>query len=597
MGCSANSTGTHSLKTPYHITMKLIVDRHEALHAFELLCQSRPSPLGVDIETYGECSGDALNPERGDIRLLSIAPPQGPPLLFDLQALGYNSVPWAELFADRELIAHNAAFELALLAAKLGILPTRWFDTHIAAKLLSNGDTPHNDLGNVLDTYLGVRIYKSLGASDWGAWFLIEAQLRYAANDVIYLGALRQALIQRLEAEGLTRCFNLESALLPIVAQMSLAGMPADRERLEQVLAEVALQIEGREEALRQYLGERVNLESPKQLVRTLADTGCPVANTSEATLVKISHPVAKHLLAYRESTKVKQQALTLLKSIRPDGSIHAEFVQMGARSGRFSARTPNLQQIARGPLRSVFTAGLAGQRLIILDYNQIELRIAAALAPDELMLSAFRAKQDLHRATGAMLLGKPPEAITKDERQIAKSAAFGLVYGAGAQGLRNYAKATYGIDLSPRRSQEIRNKFFEHYQGLRAWHARAHACESRVTEGRTVTGRRRLLHAAVSGDSNDINWNAFQLQTNFPVQGSAADVLKLAMVKVSECLPAGAQLRACVHDELILTAPAEIAEHTLQLAHQAMIEAFTKLFPNVPIEVEGKVCANWSEK
>src|SRR4029077_1774795 len=134
---------------------------------------------------------------------------------------------------------------------------------------------------------------------------------------------------------------------------------------------------------------------------------------------------------------------------------------------------------------------------------------------------------------------------------------------GAGAQGLRNYAKATYGIDLSVRRSQEIRHKFFDHYQGLRAWHAKAHACESRVTEGRTVTGRRRLLHALLGGNSNDINWNAFQLQTNFPVQGSAADVLKLAMVKISERLPAGAQLRACVHDELILTAPAEIAEHT----------------------------------
>jgi DNA polymerase-1 len=104
----------------------------------------------------------------------------------------------------------------------------------------------------------------------------------------------------------------------------------------------------------------------------------------------------------------------------------------MGARSGRFSARSPNLQQIARGPLRSVFTAGSPDQRLLVLDFNQVELRIAAALAPDELMLAAFRDRQDLHRATGAMLLGKLPEAITKDERQIAKSAAFGLVYELG---------------------------------------------------------------------------------------------------------------------------------------------------------------------
>jgi DNA polymerase I len=504
---------------------------------------------------------------------------------------------WAKLFTERELIAHNAAFELAWLTAKLRILPTHWFDTFIASKLLENGDTPHNDLGSVLDTYLGIQLDKSLGVSDWGAWFLVDSQIRYAANDVAYLGALREKLSQRLQAEELTRCFKLESALLPIVARMSQDGMPADRERLQQILAEVISEIEGREEALRQYLGERVNLESPKQLLAAFNALGCSASDTAEATLVVLKHPAAKCLLAYRESIKVKQQAQSLLESITPEGMIHAEFVQMGARSGRFSARSPNLQQIARGPLRSVFTAGSPDERLIILDYNQIELRIAAALAPDELMLAAFRAREDLHRATGAMLLGKPREAITADERQIAKSAAFGLVYGAGAQGLRSYAKATYGIDLSTRRSHEIRQKFFEHYQGLQAWHANAHAKERRVTEGRTVTGRRRLLHASVNGDSGDINWNAFQLQTNFPVQGSAADVLKLAMVKVSQCLPAGAKLRACVHDELILSAPAEIAEQTLKLAHQSMTEAFTELFPNIPIEVQGKVCRHWGEK
>jgi DNA polymerase-1 len=577
--------------------MQPITNQAEALRAVALLHRSRPAPLAVDIETYGERNGDALDPAKGDIRLLSIAPPQGAPFLFDLRSLGYNGMPWTELFSNRELVAHNSAFDIAWFVAKLGILPPYWFDTYIAAKLLTNGDAPHNDLGAVLDACLGVKLDKTLGVSDWGAWFLVDSQIRYAADDVAYLGALRHHLIGRLEAEGLTRCFNVESQLLPIVARMSKDGIPADLERLETILAEVTLQIEGREAALRQYLGDHINLESPKQLVRALADIGCPAADTSEATLVKISHPVAKCLLAYRESIKVKQQALTLLEAIGPDGLIHAEFVQMGARSGRFSARSPNLQQIARGPLRSVFTAGSPDQRLIVLDFNQVELRIAAALAPDELMLAAFRDRQDLHRATGAMLLGKPPETITKDERQIAKSAAFGLVYGAGASGLRSYAKATYGIDLSTKRSHEIRHKFFEHYQGLRAWHQRAHAQESRVTEGRTVTGRRRLLYAPLNGSPSDINWNAFQLQTNFPVQGSAADILKLAMVKVAERIPAGVTLRACVHDELILTAPAEIAEHALRAAHLAMTEAFTDLFPNVPIEVEGKICANWGEK
>ena len=578
--------------------MRPIVDKAEALRAVALLRTSHPAPLSVDIETYGkDHNGDTLNPSRGDIRLLTIGPQDGAPVLFDLRALGYNGLPWADLLCERELIAHNAAFELAWFSAKLGILPKRWFDTLIAAKLISNGDTPRNDLGSVLDTYLDVKLDKTLGASDWGAWFLVEEQLRYAVGDVIHLGALRTTLKHTLDVEELTRCFELESGLLPVVAKMSRDGISADQNRLDAILAEVTRQIEEREEALRRYFGERVNLESPRQLLRSFQAIGCHLNDTSEDTLVTVSHPAAKHLLDYRESLKIKQQAQSLLESIGPDGMIHAEFVQMGARSGRFSARSPNLQQIARGPMRSVFSAESPDHRLIVLDYNQIELRIAAGLAPDQKILAAFRAQEDLHRATGAMLLDKAREAITKDERQIAKSAAFGLVYGAGAQGLRNYAKATYGIDLNTRRSQQIRNKFFEHYSGLREWHQKAHAKSERVTQGRTVTGRRRLLHISMNGDSNDINWNAFQLQTNFPVQGSAADVLKSAMIKVAERIPAGAKLRACVHDELILSAPLEIAEDTFKVAREAMAEAFSELFPDVPIEVEGKVCQNWGQK
>ena len=153
-------------------------------------------------------------------------------------------------------------------------------------------------------------------------------------------------------------------------------------------------------------------------------------------------------------------------------------------------------------------------------------------------MLEAFRGEEDLHKATASMLLGKPLAQIVPAERQIAKSAAFGLLYGAGAQGLRAYALATYGINLTLNEAREIRSKFFRHYKGLAAWHARAHTNESTVTEGRTVTGGRRFLYVSPGAEQSDINWAGFQLLTNFRVQGSAADVLKLAMIKVNERLP-----------------------------------------------------------
>jgi ribonuclease D len=181
--------------------------------------------LAIDLETYADRPADALHPARGDIRLLSIAPPDGEPSLFDLRALGYNGLPWNELLTDRPLIAHNAAFELAWLAEKLHVHPGQWFDTYVAAKLLGNGDHPHNDLGSVVKTYLGLELDKTCGLSDWGAWFLVDAQIQYAINDVIHLHRLRETLEKRLAAEGLTACFNLETQLLPIVAEMTRAGM------------------------------------------------------------------------------------------------------------------------------------------------------------------------------------------------------------------------------------------------------------------------------------------------------------------------------------------------------------------------------------
>lgn len=142
-----------------------------------------------------------MDSTKGEIRLLSIAPPDGAPALFDLKALGYTSLPWSELFNGRELIAHNAAFELEWFAAKLGAVHDRWYDTYIAAKLLGNGDFTRNDLGNTLHTYLGVQLSKELGKSDWGGMFITDTQAEYALNDVIYLDALRQELDERPERQ------------------------------------------------------------------------------------------------------------------------------------------------------------------------------------------------------------------------------------------------------------------------------------------------------------------------------------------------------------------------------------------------------------
>ena len=191
-----------------------------------------------------------------------------------------------------------------------------------------------------------------------------------------------------------------------------------------------------------------------------------------------------------------RRQAVALLAAIAPDNRIHAQYNPMGARTGRFSSNDPNLQQIKRGRMRGAFIAP-PGRVLVILDYSQIELRVAVLLSGDETMLEAFRRGDDLHKQTAAAVLGKKPSTITKEDRQTAKAVNFGLIFGQRAKGLVAYALANYGVRLTLQQAESLRRKFFKYYEGIRAWHLDANLRAPFILEGRTVMGRRRLPHTA----------------------------------------------------------------------------------------------------
>jgi len=240
--------------------------------------------------------------------------------------------------------------------------------------------------------------------------------------------------------------------------------------------------------------------------------------------------------------------------------------------------------------MRSAFIAA-SGHKLIVVDYGQIELRAAAYLSEDEAMLSAFREGKDLHIQTAAVLLKKKPADVTKHDRQIAKSANFGLLYGQQPAGLKVYARTNYGAVLRDARAESIRSRFFSHYQGLATWHRKAHALSPYTKEGRTLLGRRRLPGPDAT------NWDRLQLLVNFRVQGSCADGLKLAMVRLAKELPLSARMIATVHDELVLECPEAISEEIKNLTAKIMLEEMDKVFPGLPIEVEAKICGHWGEK
>ncbi len=555
------------------------------------------SPVALDLETYGPGKDGALNPRRGDIRLLQLALPGEPPWIIDLQKTGYDLGRLQESVENKEVIAHNAKFDLAFLQEKCGVrYPERVLCTYTASALLTAGSDEKNDLGAVLLRYEVVDLPKDQGKSDWSALTLTDEQMEYAAKDVAYLHELAEKLRTDIENAGLSETLDLELRLIPVVLKMESAGFAVDTDRIETIRKEVNLQAAEWKAKLLEELGVKdLNPNSPKQLRNAFTVIGADLPDTKENTIKGWEGPgqeACNALLKYRHATKQAQQCETLLKSIDPDGRIRASFKPLGAETARFSCSGPNLQNISNGPLRECFRAE-SGMRLICADYSQIELRIAAAITGEEKMLEAYRNGRDLHRLTAANILGKSGEEITSDDRQLAKAVNFGLLFGQGAKGLQKYAETNYGIQITEARAAELRDAFFQTYPQLKAWHDDTHttARSSRSHEIRTRQGRRRLLP---EGPENE--WKRFSRALNTPVQGGAADGLKKALVLLDERLPDKARIVSTIHDEVIVEVPEGVVKTCSEIVKRSMEEAMSSIYPEVPIIAQPSDGGTWTD-
>lgn len=549
--------------------------------------------VALDLETFGPRKADGLNPWRGDIRLLSLKTETADPWIIDLQATGYDLGPLSKALESALVIAHNAKFDLLWLAVKCGCRPKRVFCTLTAARLLSAGTKPGNNLDQCLQRYLGVQPASDHSTSDWGGLLLTPDQLAYASRDVQHLHALRAKLVDEVTAAKLDAVCELEMALTPVVVAVEEAGIAVDVPKLQTLRDDARDTARRMSDQLREALGNRgINPSSPDQLKAALARAGISVPNTNEETLKAANDGcIIPAILEFRAAEKSAQQAETLLDCVEKDGRIHGRFEPTGTDTGRFASKSPNLQNIGRGAIRDCFVAQ-EGQRLVVADYSQIELRAAAAIAGESKMIDAYERGEDLHRATAALVLGKPMDEVTKQDRQLAKAVNFGLLYGQSARGLVRYAASSYGVTMSEDEAQAIRSAFFRSYGHLRQWHGESHnKAERDVREVRTVLNRRRLI------PSEATSWERFTALVNTPVQGGCADVMKRAILLLSGRLPQGAQIISTVHDELIVEAPDAEAQNTLAVVESSMIEAMTGLFPEVPVEVEAKVCNRWGEK
>ena len=399
--------------------------------------------------------------------------------------------------------------------------------------------------------------------------------------------------MEELDSSNLTAVAELEMALIPVVVDIEEAGFAVDRAKLQALRDEAIAEKDAKAAEVRQKLSApELNLNSAEQLKAALRSVGVEVADAGAETL-KASGDTryVPLILEYKDAKSQAQQTTTILESISADGRIHGRFEPMGTATGRFSSKEPNLQNIGRGAQRQCFIAP-EGCKLIVADYSQIELRAVAAVAGETRMIEAYQRGEDLHRGTAAAVLGKPVEDVTKADRQLAKAVNFGLLYGQYPAGLVRYAASSYGVTLTEEKAKEIRAKFFSTYGALQRWHSRSwQQAEGDVSESRTILGRRRLI------PQEESKWNRFTALVNTPIQGSCADGMKRALVQLAAQLPASARIISTVHDEIIVEAPENVAEEVCAVVKQVMIDAMTVLLPEVPIEVEARVCGTWGEK
>jgi DNA polymerase I len=496
---------------------------------------------------------------------------------------------------DVPLVGHEVKpLLVACLAADPAARPmTVAFDTQIAAYLL-NASLRSQTIADVAAEQLDLILPPGAELPPFARAGL-EALAAIAARD---------PLAAALERESLDRLFReIELPLIPVLARMEAVGVALDREALAALDVEFRAEIERLERDIFASVGHEFNLGSPKQLEQVLffeldlpkgkrTKTGYST-DASVLEELRAAHPMVDGLLEWRTYTKLRSTYVEALPTlIASDGRLHTTFHQAVAATGRLSSSDPNLQNIPiRTPLgrriRRAFVAGGPDVTLVAADYSQIELRILAHVSGDEHLRDAFARGLDIHRATAALVLHKPAEEVSADERSMAKMVNFGIAYGMSDFGLSTRA----GI---PRKeAQDFINTYFATYSGISYY--MLHIKETARTEGHVATllGRKRQI-PELQARNPSLRAAGERMAINMPIQGTAADIIKIAMIRLAERLAEGrfrARLLLQVHDELLLEVPRDEVDRLVPVLRATMESA---LALDVPLTVDVKVGDDW---
>lgn len=510
-------------------------------------------------------------------------------------------------------IGHNLKYDYKVLY-KYGVRPKgQIFDTMIAHYLL-NPDQRHSmdTLAETLLRYKPLPIESLIGKKGKNQKTFdqldLEVQKEYAVEDADITLRLKHILEPQLPAVKADKLLKeIEMPLMGVLTEMEVEGIRVDAEVLKEQSEKISKEIQSIEKKIYEYSGEEFNLNSPKQLGEILFDklkldpkakkTKTGQYKTGEEILVKLKdrHEIIEKILDYRQLQKLSSTYVDALpKEINPEtGRIHTTFVQTTAATGRLASTNPNLQNI---PIRSeqgrqirkAFVARDQNHVLMSADYSQIELRVIAELSQDPKMLESFKKGEDIHRATAARVFNVTQEEVTREQRDQAKTVNFGIIYGVSAFGL---AEQT---GLSRSEARQLIDTYYETYPVLKNYiENQIHlAREQGFVE--TILGRRRYLKD-INSRNAIVKGHAERNAINAPIQGSAADIIKIAMINLHEKLQKDFKTKMLlqVHDELIFDVPKSELEPVQKLIKETM-ESAVKL--SIPLIVDIGVGENWLE-
>jgi DNA polymerase-1 len=521
----------------------------------------------------------------------------------------------APLFADaaKKKLGQHGKYDLHVLRRHGVAVAGYADDTMLESFVLDSGRTRH-DMDSLATRYLGYATMKYEDVAGKGSKKISFSQValddatRYAAEDADVTLRLHRALAPRLAAEpGLESVYRgIEMPLVPVLARVEANGVMVDADELRRQSADLSKRMLAAQQRATELAGRAFNLDSPRQLQALLFDElrlpavlktpkGQPSTNEEALEAIADQHELPRVILDYRALAKLRSTYTDKLpEMVNPDtGRVHTSYHQAGAATGRLASSDPNLQNI---PIRSddgrrIRKAFVAppGRKLLACDYSQIELRIMAHLSEDPGLLSAFASGADIHRATAAEVFGRKLEEVTTNERRAAKAINFGLMYGMSAFGLAR------NLGIGRGEAQDYIALYFSRYPGVRDFmeRTRNEARERGFVE--TVFGRRLYLEYIQKGTQGQ-RAGAERAAINAPMQGTAADIIKRAMVAIDAWLAphAGrAKMILQVHDELVFEADEDFVDTLLADAPRLMSSAAEL---RVPLVVDSGVGNNWDE-